>query len=413
MKKFVQRICLALVLVMLFSMMPMAAFATEVNDGEGVEGEPAPANTNITVTAQCYLDASLKTLLGTYGIKELSAPSVTIDSATFGRFITFNGRIYEFAGVIYNNKLPANLTLATGGTHEINVCYKLHYHSYRPAHNRTYHWDGCACGSIINKEKHVDPATDEDSICTCGYEFSHNADLVTLWLKDIVFSERFNRETTEYTGQVYTYKNVTSTRIAVRTFDALATVELPSDLSIHDGLNQFEITVTAEDRKTTKTYIVYAYRASDINGTVVTSEAGATLLTPDVTVDMEVDQNHAIADIASAAMEEAAAQAEINGSEKIVITPNIRSYRMTRIDVIIPAEDLAALVENNDAAPSLQIVTKMGRLTIPGDVLAELVEGTETLTVTFRKANNQVSYTILTDGEEVAEPSEDIILSRR
>lgn len=413
MKNLIRRICLALVLVMLFSMMPMAAFADEVNWNGEAGSDSDPVNTVVTANALCFTDASAKTLVGTYGIKELSAPSVTIDSATFGRFITFNGRLYEFVGIAYERKLPTTVTLATGLEYDLNVCYKPHSHSYRPAHNRTYHWDGCACGSIINKEKHVDPATDEDSICTCGYEFSHNADLVTLWLKDIVFSERFNRETTEYSGQVFTYKNVTSTQIAVRTFDALATVELPSDLSIHEGLNQFEITVTAEDCKTTKTYTVYAYKASDINGTVVTSEADATLLTPDVTVDMEVDQNHAIADIANAAMEEAAAQAEINGSEKIVITPNISSYRMTQIDIIIPAADLASLLENSEVEPELQIVTKMGRLTIPNDVLAELVEGTETLTVTFKKANNQVSYTILTDGEEVADLSDDIILSRR
>lgn len=120
--------------------------------------------------------------------------------------------------------------------------------------NTKYHWKECACGARFGEELHVDPKDAENDTCICGYHFSDNADLVTLWVRGCPGIKNFNKNTTEYELNAYTYKDVKNIKISTRTFDSEATVELPEDLTLKEGKNTFEVKVTAENQKVTKTY---------------------------------------------------------------------------------------------------------------------------------------------------------------
>ena len=117
-----------------------------------------------------------------------------------------------------------------------------------------YHWKECACGVKIGMEPHVDPLDTDDNYCICGYHFSDNADLVTLWVKGCPGIKYFNKNKTEYKLNAYTYKDVKEIKVATTTFDSEATVELPEDLTLKDGENKFEVKVTSENQKVTKVY---------------------------------------------------------------------------------------------------------------------------------------------------------------
>ena len=106
-------------------------------------------------------------------------------------------------------------------------------------------------------ERHVDPKNTTDDTCVCGYHFSDDADLVTLWLDGCLGLEDFRKDVYEYETKAYTYKDVQKIkRIATRTHDSQATVELPEDLTLKEGENKFEIKVTAENQKVTNIYTV-------------------------------------------------------------------------------------------------------------------------------------------------------------
>lgn len=129
-------------------------------------------------------------------------------------------------------------------------------HTYGINYNTKYHWLECACGAKISMELHIDPKDAEDDYCTCGYHFSDNADLVTLWINGCPPIKGFNKDKTEYELKAYTYKDVKEIKVSTRTFDSEATVELPEDLTLKEGENKFEIKVTAENQKVTKIYTV-------------------------------------------------------------------------------------------------------------------------------------------------------------
>jgi Ni/Co efflux regulator RcnB len=120
--------------------------------------------------------------------------------------------------------------------------------------NSEYHWFQYACGCKFNVEPHVDPKDTEDDYCICGYHFSSNADLVTLWVDGCPPIKKFNKNTTEYKLAAYTYKDVKEIKIATNTYNSQATVELPEDLTLKEGENKFEVKVTAENQKNTKVY---------------------------------------------------------------------------------------------------------------------------------------------------------------
>ena len=127
-------------------------------------------------------------------------------------------------------------------------------HEYGIAYDTQYHWLACPCGCKISMEPHIDPKDAVNDYCTCGYHFSDNADLVTLWVDGCPPIKGFNKNKTEYTLNAYTYKDVKSVKISTRTFDSQATVELPEDLTLKTGTNTIPVKVTAENQKATKTY---------------------------------------------------------------------------------------------------------------------------------------------------------------
>ena len=129
-------------------------------------------------------------------------------------------------------------------------------HEFGYDSNTKYHWLQCVCGCQISMEPHVDPKDAENDYCFCGYHFSDNADLVTLWIDGCPPIKGFNKNKTEYKLNAYTYKDVKEIKIATTTFDSEATVELPEDLTLKEGENKFEVKVTAENQKVTKVYTV-------------------------------------------------------------------------------------------------------------------------------------------------------------
>lgn len=135
-------------------------------------------------------------------------------------------------------------------------------HTYGVQYNTRYHWLGCSCGTRINVEPHVDPKDAPDDLCTCGYRFSDNADLVTLWVDGCQEIKNFNKNTTEYTLKAFTYKDVKEVKIATRTFDSQATVELPEDLTLKEGTNIIPVKVIAENQKVVKTYTLTILKES-------------------------------------------------------------------------------------------------------------------------------------------------------
>ena len=120
--------------------------------------------------------------------------------------------------------------------------------------NTEYHWIQYACGCKYNVEPHVDPKNAKDDTCICGYQFGDNADLVTLWVDGCPPIKSFKKNITEYKLKAHTYKDVKEIKIATTTYDSLATVELPEDLTLKSGENKFEVKVIAENQKNTKTY---------------------------------------------------------------------------------------------------------------------------------------------------------------
>lgn len=136
-------------------------------------------------------------------------------------------------------------------------------HKYSTQYNTKYHWLGCACGCKISMEPHIDPKDAPNDYCTCGYHFSSNADLVTLWVNGCPPIENFNKNKTEYTLNAYTYKDVKEVKISTRTFDSEATVELPEDLTLKEGTNVIPVKVIAENQKNTKTYTLTIIKESE------------------------------------------------------------------------------------------------------------------------------------------------------
>ena len=135
-------------------------------------------------------------------------------------------------------------------------------HKYGIGFNTKYHWLECACGCKIGMERHVDPKDAPDDTCTCGYKFSSNADLVTLWVGGCPEIKDFRKDKTEYNLTAYTYKDVKKVKISTRTYDSEATVELPEDLTLKEGTNVFPVKVTAENQKNTKTYTLTIIKES-------------------------------------------------------------------------------------------------------------------------------------------------------
>lgn len=401
MKKKTRLFCFLLALVMFMSALPLHVFAAATGtDTKEEEKKPATGTATIKVVVG-------KTTLYTYEVKVGDKPVKLEDS----KYIKHKEKYYEFSYYTISNKKPAKPDRMTipafdsenpdawqkkyGNT--IKVVYKSHKHTYRFSYGRIFHWNICVCGDTTNEVRHVDPAKDADKICTCGYKFSNNADLTTLWFSDMMLSPAFNREITEYTAEVYTYKDVTAISFAATPFDALAKVEVPETVEIHEGANKFVFTVTAEDKTTQKTYTVIAVKPFKVEDTFIGSDGTTVSAQLNTTIKRPA---------ASAAPSEAVAAkllelAETDKASTVALTLSYSRWNADRGELTLPGTFLKTMAEKTEA--SLQVLTPYGTiLTIPHSELASLAEGHEA--VLFRVARDK-SFAILADGTEIAAPA--------
>lgn len=135
-------------------------------------------------------------------------------------------------------------------------------HVYSVQYNNKYHWLGCPCGCKISMEPHVAPEDAVDDYCTCGFHYSSNADLVTLWVAGCPPIKNFNKNKTEYTLTAYTYKDVKKVKISTRAYNSQSTVELPEDLTLKEGENIIPVKVIAGNQRDTKTYTLTIIKKS-------------------------------------------------------------------------------------------------------------------------------------------------------
>ena len=368
-------ICALLALVLALSLVPMTALAAEELTAE--------------VTVKVYY---AKDYESEYKVTVGSEP-VTL---TADRYEKVDGRLYNFHKFSNNQKtitIPAYDGSAAWHKEwdEIEQYYVRHTHSYVTKYNRHQHWDLCDCGHITGRAKHMDPAGLKEKVCSCGYKFSSNCDLTTLWLKDMNLTERFNRETTDYTALVYAYKNVDKTSISAKSFDALATVELPEDLTLGDGLNTFEITVTAEDKEHTKTYTVVAVKPAKVGGLTVISDGETVTAEPKT----KTAKRLTTATIPETLLAEMAEMAARDGDAQIVLKPSFSKWGCDRIEIPMACAELKDI---QDA--ELVIETHFGSVTIPAAELEGLMGDGEILTVSIAKED---SIQLLLDGTAITE----------
>jgi len=174
-----------------------------------------------------------------------------------GTVVEISMEDYEALLEQYGDFLAAQEELRKAANHDPNK------HSFNGYGSDTkYHWLQCACGCKISMEPHVDPLKAENDTCICGYQFSDNADLVVLWIDGAFPIKNFKKDVTEYEVKAHTYKDFKEVKISTFTHDSEATVEYPEDLTLKEGKNVFEIKVTSENKKVTKTYTVTVVKES-------------------------------------------------------------------------------------------------------------------------------------------------------
>jgi len=374
MKKSVKILSVLLTLVLLVSAFPVMAAAASDSGTSGADTDTGSTAVTTEVTCRIiyYSDSSKSSALNS-ATKTVKITKDTIFSGElFGYFPSYGGRMYEFVGTSQGETASVK---NTGGTGYVEFYYIPHYHNYRVGYNRTHHWEACRCGSTLSYDAHVDPAKDEDSICTCGYKFSDNANLGTLWLSNMILKDRFNYEQTEYVADVHTYKPISSSQIKCRAHDAMATVDAPSEVSIQEGMNVIQVTVTAEDKKTTKTYTVYASLGSMVDGILVTNTLTAAGERATVINPQAVDKRSiATYGVSEPLAEKLAFQANSSESKRIIIEPKYNKWGVQTVHVSMSA---AVLEKLSETKADLVIKTFSGNIVVPNGELAAIAKECE------------------------------------
>ena len=219
MKKIISAL---LVLILLISALPLAASAKEVTIN-GYEN------------ATHYQKAGTGGFISTYEFAD-------------GKKVIANDGTITYSDVTGYSKDDV-ITKSSGGK---ETWIAAHLHEYEWTVNRDGHFYRCSCGAKSSFGEHI---MGSDGKCFCGYTFMDNADLTVLWMSGIKLSPSFQKDVTEYEGKLQV-KDLEKTKISAFSFDAKATVELPKDLTLKKGTNTFEVKVTAENGKDTKTYTV-------------------------------------------------------------------------------------------------------------------------------------------------------------
>lgn len=316
-----------------------------------------------------------------------------------GGYVELNGKYYQFTH--YSNGCKSFTIPAYDGSEawmetygKIIAYFEPHTHKYVQQHNRTHHWMGCACGKYYDKFRHVDPAQDEDKVCTCGYIFSSNCDLSSLWLENMVLTEPFDREVTEYTADVHTYKEVKATRICASTYDAMAKVELPQNLSVQEGSTVFTVKVTAEDTVTTKTYTVTAVKPAKVAGVLIEEDGTSVMAQPKA----KTVKATATAKVPELLVEKMAEISAKSGAKQIVLDPKFSKWGCKQIDVVLPGSVLKTIAEDTEA--ELLIATHFGDVHIPNADVETLATDCETFTVSIVKEED---IFLLVNGEKLTD----------
>lgn len=400
-------ICLLLALVLSLSLLPLFAAASATTEATEATTETQPEAPK-TATVKVKVMVGTKTLY-TYDVKVGDKP-VTLHDKTF---LKIKDKYYKYSVYMVQGKKTHTATIpAYDGTEAwekkwvkntsaVVVKYTVHSHKYKPGYNRIYHWSICECGKTTNEIRHVDPATDADKICTCGYQFNDNAQITTLWFTDMNLSPRFSKDIYEYTAETVTWKDVTETAINAKTFDALAKVQLPEDLTIREGATKFEILVTAEDKTTTQVYTIIAVKPVTVDNIRI----GTDMTT--VSADLKVTLRN---QCANAAMTDAAAakMAEIAAADKagrLALCPDFSKWGPAKTEVTLTGAQLKTFAEQTQA--DLLVMTPWeNTLTIPHGELAALAEGHETLIL---RVNKDGTFAILADGEEILPPASAVV----
>lgn len=364
------------------------------NDDSSASGDDQPVTTTITCQAVHFADSSMKDVLYVYDATFKVTADFAVNSEIFGYFPNIYGRVFEFAGV---SQVEVK---HDGGKHQVQCYYVPHAHSYRIGYNRTHHWEACRCGSTLMYETHVDPAKDEDSICTCGYKFSSDASLVTLNLSGMVFQDRFNKEQTEYVADVHTYKPITSTEVKYRTNDIYATVDAPTTVAIEEGMNVIEVKVTAEDKKTVRTYTVFASLGSKVDGVLIGNTASTTGERATViNHQAATKRSTATLAISDAMGEKLALQASSNESKRIIIEPIYSKWSIKTVNVPMSA---AVLEKLSETEADLVIKTFSGSIVIPNAEMDGIAKEGANLVFSLAKTEgDEVVMTLTADEKEV------------
>lgn len=406
-------ICLLLVFVLALSLFPVFALASETPTEAVTEAPPestaapetpttAPTEPEVkTYTVKVKVMVGTKTLY-TYNVKVGDKPVTLKDKV----YLEYKDKYYKYSVYKVSGKKTHIVKIpAYDGTtawekkwgNTISVVYTTHKHSYKPGYNRIYHWSICDCGKTTNEIRHVDPATDADKICTCGYKFNNNAQITTLWFTDMNLSPRFSKDIYEYTAETVTWKDVTQTAINAKTFDALAKIQLPEDLTVKDGANKFEILVTAEDKTTTQVYTIIAIKPVKVDNILIGTDM--TTVSADLKVRIRNQcANAALTDAAAAKMVEIAAA---DTAQQLALCPDFSQWGPPKTEITLTGTQLKVFAEQSTA--DLLVKTPWeNTLIIPHAELAALAEGHETVIL---RVNKDATFAILADGEELAPPA--------
>jgi hypothetical protein len=391
MKKLKRLLSLLLAVIALVSLLPRTAMAD-------TDAEPEKF---ATVTVKKKIPSQPVTK---YTVK-VGSKKVSLKDP---KYVTVKDKVYEFSHYTVSKDKLWHVTIpAYDGTKDweqkwgntISVVYKRHSHSYKKSHDRIFHWDQCECGYVGKKERHVDPATDADKICICNYKFSDNATLTTLWLENVVPSVTFKPDITDYTGEVITYQEVAATRITAHSFDALATIELPTDLTIKEGPNIFKIKVTAEDKTTTKTYTFNAVKPVKVEDALIGADGERIIVTPK-TVIANISGT---VNLSEAVEQKLIEMISTQNAGSVVFQPQFNRWNISAAEVTLNAALLDAIAKK---PASLLITTPYGTtLTIP---VAEVTALAAHKIVTIRVARNN-TFAIVS-GEEVLTLPETVVL---
>lgn len=377
-------ICAMLALVMLLSVMPLQAAAAD------------SAKVKIKYV---YNKKTLKT-----ETIEVGDESVTLEPDAF---LHVGKNTYALKG-FSNGKTKMTIPAFedTKKWHDaydtITIEYKAHTHKYYYTFDRMAHKQHCACGKDFDVVPHIDPLSTPDSTCTCGYKFSDNTDLTTLWFNNVRFNEKLQSGVTEYTGSTVTYYDINRTWINAVAFDAKAVIELPTDLSIQEGVNTFKINVTAEDKRTVTTYVFTVIKPAKIDGVPVSYDGKVVTAEPKTTTLRKVATTQLTENVIGKVLEVAADE----GYEQIVLKPSFSKWSNDQVDVAIPAEVLTQMAEIREV--SLTVTGELGTVTIPHEALTTLSEGCETLTISIVKNTGAKFFA---DGTELTELPEGVVFA--